>query len=293
MTASFDSANAGLEQERSITPTFSGGQYPEGRHGADGPDIVSSTSVRGTFAAPGASSSGSATTEMAKQEAGEVAGTAKEAGQQVAESTKEQVGEVTAEAGRQARQLVDQVRTEVTDQAAFQQQRVAGGIRSLADELAGMAGHSEQDGPATDLARQAADRLHDVARWLDDREPGRVLDEVRSFARRRPGTYLAIAAGAGVLAGRLTRGLTAPQESTDTANGPTATHRVSVGSNGSAALGGTELAAAVAVAHPPAVPPVPPADQVLSSPPAPVSTYSARTVGVGSTIDDPRGGLTR
>ena len=77
-----------------------------------------------------------------------------------------------------------------------------------------MAKNSDQDGPATDLARQAADKAHQAAGWLADRDPGSLLDEVRSFARRKPGTYLAIALGAGVLAGRLTRGLTAPTDDT-------------------------------------------------------------------------------
>ena len=75
-----------------------------------------------------------------------------------------------------------------------------------------MARNSEQDGVATDLARQAADKARQAAGWLADRDPGSLLDEVRSFARRKPGTYLAIALGAGVLAGRLTRGLTAPAD---------------------------------------------------------------------------------
>src|SRR6478735_8569011 len=61
-------------------------------------------------------------------------------------------------------------------------------------------------------ARQAADKARQAAGWLADRDPGSLLDEVRSFARHKPGTYLAIALGAGVLAGRLTRGLTAPTD---------------------------------------------------------------------------------
>jgi hypothetical protein len=73
-----------------------------------------------------------------------------------------------------------------------------------------MARNSEQDGVATDLARRAADKARTAAGWLADRDPGSLLDEVRTFARRKPGTYLALALGAGVLAGRLTRGLTAP-----------------------------------------------------------------------------------
>ncbi|RHA44441.1 hypothetical protein D1825_01260, partial [Cellulomonas rhizosphaerae] len=40
------------------------------------------------------------------------------------------------------------------------------------------------------------------------------LAEVRSFARRRPGTFLLVAAGAGLIVGRLTRALKdAPSDS--------------------------------------------------------------------------------
>jgi len=156
----------------------------------------------------------SSTTEVAKDQAGQVADTAKQAGAQVAGTVKEQAGQVTAEAGRQAKQLFSQAQSEVTEQAAATQQRVADGLHALADELTGMAKHSDQDGPATDLARQAADKAHQAAGWLSNRDPGTLLDEVRSYARRKPGTYLAIALGAGVLAGRLTRGLTAPADDT-------------------------------------------------------------------------------
>ena len=154
----------------------------------------------------------SSTTDTAKEQAGQVADTAKQAGTQVAETVKDQAGQVTAEAGKQAKQLLSQAQSEVTEQAAATQTRVAEGLHALADELTWMARNSGQDGPATDLARQAANKAHEAAGWLADRDPGALLDEVRSFARRKPGAYLAIALGAGVLAGRLTRGLTAPTD---------------------------------------------------------------------------------
>jgi len=153
-------------------------------------------------------------TDLAKEQAGRVADTAKQDGTQVAGTVKEQAGEVTAEAGKQAKQLLSQAQSELSEQAGVTQQRVSEGLHALADELHGMAKNSDQDGPATDLARQAADRAHQAAGWLADRDPGALLDEVRSFARRKPGAYLAIALGAGVLAGRLTRGLTAPTDDT-------------------------------------------------------------------------------
>jgi hypothetical protein len=42
------------------------------------------------------------------------------------------------------------------------------------------------------------------------------VDELQSFARRRPGMFLAITAGAGLIAGRLTRGL----KDASSGNGP-------------------------------------------------------------------------
>jgi hypothetical protein len=159
---------------------------------------------------PPAQNGDGSTTDVAKQQAAEVADTAKQAGVQVADTVKEQAGQVTAEATYQAKQLLSQAQSELSEQAAGTQQRVAEGLHALADELAGMARNSEQDGIATDLARQAADKARTAAGWLADRDPGSLVDEVRTFARNKPGTYLALALGAGVLAGRLTRGLTAP-----------------------------------------------------------------------------------
>jgi hypothetical protein len=190
-----------------ITPPVEPPSTPRHRSGSDGPS----------------------TTDVAKDQAGQVADTAKEVGAHVVGTVQEQAGQVTAQAGRQAKQLLAQAQSEVNEQAAATQQRVAQGLHALADELTGMAKNSDQDGPATDVARQAADRAHQAAAWLADRDPGTLLDEVRSFARRKPGTYLAVALGAGVLAGRLTRGLTASDDTP--APNSTGTDPVSAGSS--------------------------------------------------------------
>src|SRR6185437_12116734 len=60
-----------------------------------------------------------------------------------------------------------------------------------------------------DLLHQGAGMVENLASKLQNREPAELLDEVRSFARRKPGLFLLGAAAAGVLAGRLTRGVTA------------------------------------------------------------------------------------
>jgi hypothetical protein len=72
---------------------------------------------------------------------------------------------------------------------------------------------------AAELTRQAASRLHGAASWLDSREPADLLEEVRSFARRRPGAFLLAAAATGLAAGRLTRGLAAGSDGAAGSNG--------------------------------------------------------------------------
>jgi hypothetical protein len=127
----------------------------------------------------------------------------------VAETAKAEVANVAGEVKANAKDLLYQAKTDLTDQAGTQQQKVAQGLHSISGELRTMADASDQPGVASDLIRQAADRSASVASWLEGRDPGSLLDEVKTFARQRPGTFLMLAAGAGILAGRLTRSLAA------------------------------------------------------------------------------------
>lgn len=152
----------------------------------------------------------------AKEQASGLAHAAADSGQGVLHEAKGQAADVVAEAKGQARDLLGEARTGLKSQASDQQARAASSLRTLGDELGRMADGSEQGGLATDLVRQVAGRTGSVASWLENREPGDVLGEVTDFARRRPGVFLALAAGAGVLAGRLTRGLKDAPPSTGT-----------------------------------------------------------------------------
>jgi hypothetical protein len=165
-----------------------------------------SEQLTGTQAPP---NSGMPTKETIKDEAGNVAAQAGDSAKNVVETAKSEVANVASEVNSSARDLLEQAKVDLTDQAGKQQQKVAAGLRSISEELQSMATASEQPGVATDMVRQAAERSSSVATWLEDRDPGSLLDEVKTFARRRPGAFLLLAAGAGVLAGRLSRGLTA------------------------------------------------------------------------------------
>jgi hypothetical protein len=152
-------------------------------------------------------------TEVARDEAADVARTAAEGGGQVAGTVGEQASRVASETTRQAKDLLQEGRTQLTEQAREGQRKAAGGLRTLSDQLSRMAEKSEGQGMANDVVRQAADRTRTAASWLEDREPGDLVDEVRRFARRKPGVFLAGAALAGVLVGRLTRGAVEAQQS--------------------------------------------------------------------------------
>jgi hypothetical protein len=148
---------------------------------------------------------GASTTDTAKESAQRVAGTAAEQGKNV-----------LAEGKAQARDLTKQVGEQAHEQTNVQRDKAATGLRSLSEELHGMAnGQGGRDGVASDLARQAAVKAQDLAGWLESREPGDLLEEVRQLARRKPGTFLLGALAAGVVAGRLTRGAVDASRGTD------------------------------------------------------------------------------
>ena len=159
------------------------------------------------LATPASSDDSSGKADAAKEQAGKVAGDAQDATKHVAGVTKDQAAQVASEAKSQAKDLYAQATSELKEQAGTQQQKVADGLRSVSDELSSMAENGS--GLAGELVRNLSGRAGSVAGWLDGRDPGSLLSEVKSYAARKPGTFIAIAAGAGLLAGRLTKALAA------------------------------------------------------------------------------------
>ena len=177
--------------------------YGTDSHGTDSPIGTSDFG-----ATPGSSD----TKEVAKDEVRATADQAKEGARHVAEVGKGEAKNVAQETSQQAKELWQQTRSQLIDQSAQQQTRVAEGLRSLGQELSGMASGSEQQGVASDLAQQASQRMNDVAGWLDQRDPGSLVTELKQFARQRPGAFLATAAVIGIVGGRLSRGLLADHQ---------------------------------------------------------------------------------
>ncbi|HEY8306279.1 MAG TPA: hypothetical protein VIG79_06330 [Lapillicoccus sp.] len=168
----------------------------------------------------------SSTPAVAADQAKQVGHEALDGGRQVAQVAVDEASSVVGEAGTQAKNLLGEARTQLTDQAATQQNNLATWISSIVDELDGMVDRSEggnaQSGPATSLVRQVSSRGRSAAGWLESHEPADLLSETSRFARQRPGMFLALAAAAGLVTGRLTRGLTADASASKSSTSPSA-----------------------------------------------------------------------
>jgi gas vesicle protein len=153
---------------------------------------------------------GSSTKEQVKEQARQAAGTAAEASRHVAGVASGEAAKVASEARSQVAGLVSQASSQVQSQSREQLGRLAELVGSLADELEEMG--SQGSGPAAGVVSEVASRARGLSSSLQGREPGEVLEDVRRFARRRPGVFLVGSLAAGVLAGRLTRGAKAAQD---------------------------------------------------------------------------------
>ncbi|PPI19419.1 hypothetical protein C5D34_09340 [Rathayibacter sp. AY1B1] len=186
------------------TPTGTTG-YETGAHAAS-----TDTTDSGSGAVDSAKEKASAAAGTAKDQAGAVAGDAKQAAGEVLSTGKDEAANVVQEAKVQVRDLYEQGRTQFTEQAHAQKENAAKGARAFSDDLTALAnGEGGSDNAAAKLVSQAATRVQGVASWLENRDPSELLDDVRAFARRRPGAFILIAAATGLVGGRLIRALTA------------------------------------------------------------------------------------
>jgi len=176
-------------------------------------DIGTSTPLYPTEGTTAATDAGGANkADELKGRAADTKDTAQQAGAQVAQTATDKAKDVADETKRQARNLLDEGREQLQTQVQQQHQNVVGQLRTLADQLNSMANGTAtpgQTGLATELVGQAGDRAQQLVRHLENRQPGELVDDVRRFARQHPGAFLAGAALAGVVAGRLTRGVVA------------------------------------------------------------------------------------
>jgi len=142
----------------------------------------------------------------AKDQAGAVADTARSQVSEVTTAATEQARAVAADAKQQARRLVDESRSQLRTQATEQTSKLAGSVREISQQLQGVSqGGTPPEGIVADIVEQAAGVTSRFAQQLESRSPEELLDDVKRFARRRPGLFLLGALGAGFAAGRVIR----------------------------------------------------------------------------------------
>ena len=124
---------------------------------------------------------------------------------EVLDTAKHEASLLGEQAKEQAADLLGELSSDLREQASLQQQKVATNLRDISDEFRSMLDQSQASGTAATLVDQASHHSGQIADWLDQRDPGDVVDEVKQFARKRPGAFLGIALGAGLLAGRITQ----------------------------------------------------------------------------------------
>lgn len=140
-------------------------------------------------------SNGQRLADEATTKAGAAAGAAKQEASSLANQARAQVGTLVSDAGSELRTQADQR----ASQAATR-------LRDLGDQVEALrAGRPEEAAQLHQYLGEGRDRVMALASRLDERGVQGVLDDVSSFGRRRPGTFLLAAAGVGFVVGRLAR----------------------------------------------------------------------------------------
>ena len=188
---------------------YSDPQTPAGFPAGYSTPVLTDTEVPHFDPAPSAPVGNDPSDSSVTGKAAESAQAGKQAAAEVAQTAAEKAKDVVGETKVQAQNVLAQAQGQVKEQTAAQHRNLVTNLRSLGDELSAMKDSGEQSGQASQLVGQAAERVHSAASWLDAREPGQLVDELRGLARRKPAAFVIGALVAGVAAGRLTRGVVA------------------------------------------------------------------------------------
>jgi hypothetical protein len=155
--------------------------------------------------------------DRAGEEAVNVAETATEGISDVADEVRTQAKAVAGQARQQIDGFVDQARDEIRQQAEQRNDQAAGQLRTLSERITALAeGRPEGAGPLVGLLHDAEDQVRRLAGRLEQRGPQGVMDDVSTFARRRPGMFIAAAVGVGLLVGRAVRAGSSNQQTNAT-----------------------------------------------------------------------------
>jgi len=162
----------------------------------------------------------------AREETKELAADAAERGKEVTATVQEQAGAVVQEARDQARRVASEARTQVRvvaddakDQLRQQARRRQAGSPTASSASNIRARRSspairEAAGQLAEYADRALASVGDLTQQLRSRGVDDLLGDLRRFAQRRPGAFLAGAVVMGFVAGRMLRSVRDEQQET-------------------------------------------------------------------------------
>jgi len=161
----------------------------------EGEEVASAAAEEGRQVASEAASEGREVVQSARQDALELAGTAKE-----------QVSEISQDVVDQGRGLLEETRTQLEDQANTQVEQLAQTLRRFGSQTQALAeGRTSEAGGLPGYLENVSGRLDGWAEDLEVRGVDGLVDDVKAFARRRPGVFLLGATAVGFGVGRLIR----------------------------------------------------------------------------------------
>jgi hypothetical protein len=134
-------------------------------------------------------------------------GSGTQGGDQVREQAKQQSQQLAHQARQQASNLAsrttEQAKSQLANQKHNASQRltpIQSALRESAQQL-----RNQGQGQVGDYAEKAADQVQRFSTYLRQTEVDEIMEEVRGFARRRPGLFLGSAAAIGFFATRFLR----------------------------------------------------------------------------------------
>ena len=155
-----------------------------------------------------------------------------QAGQQVTEQAKQQSQQLAQQARQQASELANRGTEQAKNQLASQKHSASQRLTPVQSALR-ETGHqlrNQGQGPVADYVERAADQVERFSIYLRETEVDEIMDEVRGFARRRPGLFVGSAAAIGFFATRFLK--SSSEEATSARDGfsaiPTATSTATI-----------------------------------------------------------------
>ena len=147
-----------------------------------------------------------AAAHTAAEQASQLGDAAREQAGELASSAREHTADLVGAARDEGAQLVGRARQAVDDEARQRTDELARSVRRFGDGLGALAeGRPEDAGPVIGYARDAAQRVDQLAQRLESRGYDGAVQDVSSFARRRPGVFLLSAGALGFAVGRVIR----------------------------------------------------------------------------------------